>query len=73
VGKHCESGDVLIQDAAVPEDIAAGLLRAPVSSSGGLGIGLYQAARQASASGYRLALEENRDGDVCFLLAGPAL
>ena len=58
---------------AVPEDIAAGLLRAPVSSSGGLGIGLYQAARQASASGYRLALEENRDGDVCFLLAGPAL
>jgi signal transduction histidine kinase len=59
--------------AAVPEDLAAGLLRAPVSSSGGLGIGLYQAARQASASGYRLALEENRDGDVCFLLAGPAV
>ena len=59
--------------AAVPEDLAAGLLRAPVSSSSGLGIGLYQAARQASASGYRLALEENRDGNVCFLLAGPAL
>ena len=58
---------------AVPEDVAAGLLRAPVSSTGGLGIGLYQAARQASASGYRLALEENRDGDVCFLLSGPAL
>ena len=58
---------------AVPEDLAAGLLRAPVSSSGGLGIGLYQAARQASASGYRLALEANRDGDVCFVLSGPAL
>jgi signal transduction histidine kinase len=58
---------------AVPEDLAAGLLRAPVSSSGGLGIGLYQAARQASASGYRLALEVNRDGDVCFVLSGPAL
>ncbi len=58
---------------AVPEDLVAGLLRAPVSSSGGLGIGLYQAARQASASGYRLVLETNRDGEVCFLLAGPAL
>jgi len=59
--------------AAVPQDVAAGLLRAPVSSSGGLGIGLYQAARQASATGYHLVLETNRDGDVCFLLAGPAL
>jgi signal transduction histidine kinase len=58
--------------AAVPEDLAAGLLRAPVFSSAGLGIGLYQAARQSAASGYRLALETNRDGDVCFLLAGPA-
>ena len=58
---------------AVPADVAAGLLRAPVSSSSGLGIGLYQAARQASASGYGLALEENRDGDVCFVLSGPAI
>ena len=58
---------------AVPEDVAAGLLRSPVSSSGGLGIGLYQAARQASASGYRLALEENREGNVCFVLSGPAV
>jgi SulP family sulfate permease len=30
--------------------VAAGLLRAPVSSSAGLGIGLYQTARQASAT-----------------------
>ena len=58
--------------AAVPEEVAAGLLRAPVPSSGGLGIGLYQLSRQASANGYRLALETNRDGDVCFTLAGPA-
>jgi hypothetical protein len=34
--------------------IAASVLRAPVSSRSGLGIGLYQAARQAEASGYRL-------------------
>jgi signal transduction histidine kinase len=54
--------------AAIPADIAAQLLRAPVSSRGGLGIGLYQAARQAEASSYRLELESNRDGEVCFAL-----
>jgi len=62
----CDSGS------AVPAAIAANVLRAPVSSRSGLGIGLYQAARQAEASGYRLALESNRDGEVCFLLAGSA-
>ena len=60
----CDSGE------ALPADIAASVLRAPVSSRGGLGIGLYQAARQAEASGYRLALESNRDGEVCFALTG---
>jgi hypothetical protein len=58
----CDSG------AAVPGAIVSGLLRAPVASAGGLGIGLYQAARQAEASGYRLVLETNRDGEVCFAL-----
>ena len=57
---------------AVPDDVAKDLLRGPVASRGGLGIGLYQAARQAEAAGYSLSLESNRDGDVCFLLAGPA-
>lgn len=56
----CDSGR------AVPEDLAATLLRAPVQSDGGLGIGLYQAARQAQAAGYVLRLESNRDGRVCF-------
>jgi hypothetical protein len=37
-----------------------------------MGIGLYQAAQLARASGYALALEENRDGAVCFALSGPA-
>jgi signal transduction histidine kinase len=60
----CDTG------APVPGDIAPGLMRAPVSSRGGLGIGLYQAARQASAAGYRLALESNKDGSVCFALTG---
>ncbi len=58
--------------AAVSAEVAAVLLRAPVSSRHGLGIGLYQAARHAEANGYRLALESNRDGEVCFALSGPA-
>jgi len=62
----CDTG------AAVPEEIAADLLRSPVSSRSGLGIGLYQAARQAQASGFQLALENNADGKVCFALSGPA-
>ncbi|HZO04003.1 MAG TPA: ATP-binding protein [Burkholderiales bacterium] len=56
---------------AVPEALASKLMRAPVDSQNGLGIGLYQAARQAQAAGYRLALEANRDGEVCFALTGP--
>jgi signal transduction histidine kinase len=57
---------------AVPEEVEATLLREPVSSRGGLGIGLYQAARQAEAAGYSLRLETNRDGEVSFVLSGPA-
>ncbi|MGH8720595.1 MAG: ATP-binding protein, partial [Burkholderiales bacterium] len=57
---------------AIPEQVAASLLRAPVQSEGGLGIGLYQAARQAAAAGYALRLESNRDGEVCFALTRAA-
>jgi signal transduction histidine kinase len=56
---------------AVPADVAKRLLREPIASRGGLGIGLYQASRQAEAAGYSLALETNRDGEVCFVLTGP--
>jgi hypothetical protein len=62
----CDSGS------AVSGKLAAGLLRAPVASGDGLGIGLYQATRQAEALGYRLALLANQDGEVCFALSGPA-
>ena len=58
----CDTGS------AVPESVVDALMRAPVASRGGLGIGLYQAARQAEAQGYRLALEKNEDGEVCFAL-----
>jgi len=58
----CDSG------VPVPAEIAGSLLRAPVSSGSGLGIGLYQAARLAESNGYRLELESNRPGEVCFAL-----
>ena len=61
----CDSGH------AVPEELAEQLLRSPVGSAGGLGIGLYQAAQLAKAGGYSLALETNREGEVCFALVGP--
>jgi len=56
----------------VPEDIAGALFRSPIDSRAGLGIGLYQAARQAEAAGYHLALDSNTDGAVEFVLSGPA-
>jgi signal transduction histidine kinase len=59
--------------AAVSQDVQATLLRAPVrSGQKGMGIGLFQAARQADAAGFSLVLETNRDGEVCFVLSGPA-
>jgi signal transduction histidine kinase len=65
-----ESPGLLVCDTgrAVPPEVAATLLRAPVPSDSGLGIGLYQAARQAQAGGYALLLRSNRDGEVCFAL-----
>ena len=62
----CDTGS------AVAPELEASLLRSPVPSSAGLGIGLYQAARQAEAAGFRLVLEKNRDGEVCFALRAGA-
>lgn len=58
----CDSGD------AAPQEVAEKLFHAPVSNHDGLGIGLYQAAKQAAGQGYRLLLAQNRDGEVCFCL-----
>ncbi len=56
---------------AVAAQTAAGLLRGPVPSESGFGIGLYQVARHAETCGYRLALAHNADGKVAFVLSGP--
>lgn len=53
---------------AVPLEVARQLLRVPVRSMRGLGIGLYQAARHAESSGFALTLSENCDGAACFAL-----
>ena len=51
-----------------PEHVARNLFLSPVASDFGLGVGLYQAARQAAKTGFRLELQENRAGRVTFRL-----
>lgn len=54
---------------AIAADLADRLFSAPLPSATGLGIGLYQAARQARELGYQLRLAENRNGAVRFELS----
>ncbi|HQS82732.1 MAG TPA: sensor histidine kinase [Thiobacillus sp.] len=54
---------------AAPEHVARNLFQSPVASASGLGVGLYQAARQAARVGYGLALPVNVAGQVRFTLA----
>ena len=55
---------------AIAPETASELLRGPVPSENGLGIGLYQAARQAEETGFNLVLAQNIEGRVCFVLSG---
>ena len=65
-----EQGVLRIADSgdAIPKSIANRLFAVPVPSRNGLGIGLYQAARQAEQAGYALKLAANERGNVCFEL-----
>ena len=54
---------------AVPNAIALHLFENPINSAHGLGIGLYQAAKQATQTGYTLKLANNQPGAVCFVLS----
>lgn len=58
----CDSGE------AAPAEVMEKLFHAPVSTYDGLGIGLYQAAKQAHSQGYDLELTCNLEGEVCFTL-----
>ena len=53
---------------AIAAPLTRTLLREPVKSASGFGIGLYQAARQAETWGHALKLSSNQDGAVCFVL-----
>lgn len=53
---------------AIKQNIEENLFRAPVSSGGGMGIGLYQSAIMARAFNFELELSQNEDGRVCFNL-----
>ena len=56
--------------APVSADVLSGLMRGPVPSSSGFGIGLYQTARLAEILGFSLRLASNEPGAVCFSLIG---
>jgi signal transduction histidine kinase len=60
----CDSG------APVASEVLRGLMRGPVPSETGFGIGLYQTSRLAEISGFSLQLRENDPGKVCFSLRG---
>jgi signal transduction histidine kinase len=60
----CDSGR------PVARNVLQGLLRGPVPSETGYGIGLYQVARQAEMSGFSFRLAGNEQGQVCFELRG---
>jgi len=60
----CDSGR------PVSRNVLQGLLRGPVPSETGYGIGLYQVARQAEMSGFSFRLVGNEQGQVCFELRG---
>ncbi len=68
-GAHGALLEVSDDGHAIPGAQASKLLHQRVSSENGLGIGLYQCARQAEQAGYRLDLAENREGCVRFRLA----
>ena len=58
-----------VSDSGVAARDAARLFAAPVESASGLGVGLYQLAREADGSGYAPRIAANRDGEVTFELA----
>ncbi len=60
----CDSGRPVVRE------VLAGLLRGPVQSDTGYGIGLYQVGRQAELLGFNFRIAANEQGNVCFELAG---
>ena len=59
---------VMDSGSSAPEHVARNLFQSPVSSDSGLGVGLYQAARQATRLGFQLGLTDNLPGRVVMSL-----
>jgi len=53
---------------AIADKVAKSILKDPIDSRSGLGIGLYQASQLAAELGFQLNLISNVDGDVSFEL-----
>ena len=70
VSMSSDAASLCVSDSGSPLSghVLADLLLAPVASENGLGIGLYNSARQALGFGYELRLSNNVDGNVCFEL-----
>lgn len=72
VGLYEKDGGVVLSvvdnGAPIEASLADQILSHPVASNDGLGIGLYQSARQAEINDYRLVLSENKAGAVRFTL-----
>ena len=66
--------DLTVSDTGSPvaDEVLHKLLRGPVPSEAGYGIGLYQTARLAEISGYSVVLSSNEPGKVGFTLKGEA-
>ena len=69
-----ETIDLAVTDTGIPvaPGVLSRLLRGPVPSTAGYGIGLYQTARLAEISGYSIVLASNEQGKVGFTLKGEA-
>jgi signal transduction histidine kinase len=52
----------------IPEELENTIFIDPVKSDTGLGVGLYQVAKQAESNSYTLSLTNNQNGRVCFEL-----
>jgi K+-sensing histidine kinase KdpD len=60
---------VIDNGSPVTDDTLEQLFNEVIFSENGFGIGLYQSSQLAKRAGYKLALEHNNQGNVCFLLS----
>ena len=67
-----DSINLRVIDSGMPvsDQAKAQLFNEVIFSESGFGIGLYQSSQVAKRAGYKLLLESNNEGNVCFCLSG---